>query len=155
MKNIILTSTLFLILGLTGFGQQTEKDQINTLMNSWHKAAATADAELFFGSMTADAHYIGTDETEDWTKEEMQIWAKEIFKKDSAWDFKTKERHIYLYDDQKLAWFDETLDTWMGVCRGSGVVVLTDEGWKIKHYVLSVAVPNDTINDYLKLIDLK
>lgn len=155
MKKSILTSALFLLFGLIGFGQQTAKDQINTLMNNWHKAAATADAELFFGSMTADAHYLGTDETEDWTRDEMQIWAKEIFKRDSAWDFKTKERHIYLYDDQKLGWFDETLDTWMGVCRGSGVVVLTDDGWKIKHYVLSVVVPNDVIDDYLILIDPK
>lgn len=134
------------------FAQSAERE-INELMNRWHHAAATADANIFFGSMTPDAHYLGTDESEDWTRDEMQQWAKEIFKRDSAWDFKTKGRNIYLYEDGKMAWFDETLDTWMGVCRGSGVVVLTPGGWKIRHYVLSVAVPNEKINAYLELLE--
>lgn len=103
--------------------------------------------------MTKDAHYIGTDETEDWLRDEMKEWSKEIFKRESAWDFKTKNRNIYLDEDEKLAWFDETLDTWMGVCRGSGIVVLTEGEWKIKHYVLSVIVPNDLIQEYLKLYE--
>lgn len=150
-----LTSALLLLTCMNLWAQTAAKESIGRMLDNWHRAAATADEDLFFGSMTADAHYLGTDETEDWTRDEMQIWAKEIFKRDSAWDFKIKERHIYLYDDQKLGWFDEALDTWMGVCRGSGVVVLTDDGWKIKHYVLSVAVPNDVIDDYLKLISLK
>lgn len=130
---------------------QNAKDQINNLLDNWHSAAATADEKTFFSSMTEDAHYIGTDEKEDWTRDEMKIWAKQFFNRDSAWDFKKKTRNIYVYENQKLAWFDETLDTWMGVCRGSGVVVLTGEGWKIQHYVLSVAVPNDKIDAYLEL----
>jgi hypothetical protein len=44
-----------------------------------------------------------------------------------------------------MAWFDEVLDTWMGLSRGSGVIILTSDGWKIKHYVLSVTVPNEDI----------
>jgi hypothetical protein len=130
---------------------QESENQINKLLDNWHLAAAHADEETFFGSMTKDAHYIGTDEKEDWTRDEMRTWAKQFFDRDSAWDFKKKNRNIYLYENQKLAWFDETLDTWMGVCRGSGVVILTDGGWKIQHYVLSVAVPNDKIDAYLKL----
>ena len=55
--------------------------------------------------------------------------------------------------DGTMAWFDELLDTWMGVCRSSGVVVLTAEGWKIKHYHLSIAVPNDAVQDYLKILE--
>lgn len=125
--------------------------QINTLLDNWHHAAAVADEDTFFGSMTEDAHYIGTDETENWTRDELKDWSKEFFERESAWDFKKKTRHIYAYQDKKLAWFDETLDTWMGVCRGSGVVELTNDGWKIKQYVLSVAVPNDKIDAYLLL----
>jgi hypothetical protein len=30
--------------------------------------------------------------------------------------------------------------------------VLTPKGWKIKHFNLSMLVPNDKVKDYLKLI---
>lgn len=152
---IKLSLSVFTIMFITlnCFAQHSAEEKINQLMNNWHHAAAVADEETFFGSMTPDAHYLGTDETEDWTRDEMKEWAKDIFKRDTAWDFKTKKRNIYLYKDNKLAWFDETLDTWMGVCRGSGVVILTKDGWKIKQFVLSVAVPNDKIDTYLKVLN--
>ena len=39
----------------------------------------------------------------------------------------------------------------MGVCRGSGVLEKTGNDWKIKHYVLSLTIPNDNINDVIKI----
>jgi hypothetical protein len=30
----------------------------------------------------------------------------------------------------------------MKICRGSGVLVKIDGKWKIKHYVLSMTIPN-------------
>jgi hypothetical protein len=40
--------------------------------------------------------------------------------------------------------FDEVLDNASyGVTRGSGVLRLTDDGWKIEQYVLSFTIPND------------
>lgn len=149
MKSFFFISLFFAFLFLNA---QTTTDKINHLLDKWHHAAAVADENIFFGWMTEDAHYLGTDETEDWKRDEMKVWAKEFFERDSAWDFKKKNRNIYLHSDGKLAWFDETLDTWMGVCRGSGVVVLTPEGWKIQHYVLSVAVPNEKIDAYLDAV---
>lgn len=152
MRNFkILVSFILIMSGLIINAQDTAKTEIHQLLNEWHHAAAVADADTFFGSMTADAHYIGTDQSEDWTRDEMREWANEIFKRDSAWDFETIHRNIYLSDDGRIAWFDETLETWMGVCRGSGIVVAAPDGWKIKHYVLSVAVPNSIINDYLEI----
>ncbi len=148
MKTILSLTTLFLLFNLQA---QTPEDKINSLIDNWHLAAAKADSNAFFSALTENAHYLGTDESEDWTREKMRIWAKPYFDSGKAWDFKKKTRNIYLYPDGKLAWFDETLDTWMGVCRGSGVVILTKEGWKIQHYVLSVAVPNDKIDAYLEL----
>lgn len=147
MKKLLYIS---LLIGSFTFAQKPQ-EQINTLLDNWHQAAAVADEDLFFGSMTKDARYIGTDETENWSREELRIWSKKYFEKDSAWDFKMKTRSVYMNEDKKLAWFDETLDTWMGVCRGSGVVVLTKNGWKIQHYVLSVTIPNDKIDAYLEL----
>lgn len=152
MRNFHFSFVLLLIFSLHAKAQTSEQ-LIHNLLDNWHHSAAVADADTFFGSMTETAHYIGTDENEDWLRDEMKEWAKEIFKRDTAWDFKTKTRNIYLHQDGKLAWFDETLDTWMGVCRGSGVVILTDEGWKIQQFILSVAVPNDKIDDYLKVLN--
>ena len=40
----------------------------------------------------------------------------------------------------------------MGVCMSSGVVVRTNEGWKIEHYQLSIAVPNDVVDDFISLV---
>ena len=124
---------------------------INTLMDNWHKAAATADEDVFFGSMAPRGIYIGTDATERWERDEMAAWSKAYFEKDSAWDFTALKRTVYLDADEELAWFEESLDTWMGECRASGVVENTKEGWKIKHYHLSVTVPNDNINQFLPI----
>lgn len=130
---------------------QTTEEKINQVLDKWHLAAANANSEAFFNAMTEDAHYLGTDASENWTREEMRIWAKPFFDSGKAWDFKKIVRNISIYEDGKLAWFDENLDTWMGTCRGSGVVILTKDGWKIKQYVLSVLIPNDKINAYLEL----
>ena len=124
---------------------------LNDFMNAWHKAAATADENTFFGSMAADGIYIGTDATEKWKRDEMKEWSKKYFARESAWDFTTIDRTFYLSDDEETAWFEESLDTWMGICRGTGVLELTKEGWKIKHYHLAVAVPNEHIEAYLKI----
>ncbi len=145
-----LSSLLFLFF-FNFLTAQTTEEKINNLLDNWHLAAAKADSDGFFGAMTEEAHYLGTDESEDWKREEMRVWAKPFFDSGKAWDFKKKTRHIYVYQDGKLAWFDENLDTWMGPCRGSGVVVLTKDGWKIQQYVLSVLVPNDKIDAYLEL----
>ncbi len=126
--------------------------EINKLMDNWHHAASIADEETFFGSMTADGVYIGTDAGERWLRDEMKIWSKKFFEGESAWSFKAHSRIVNFSEDEQMGWFDELLDTWMGPCRGSGVVVKTDDGWKIKHYHLAIAVPNEQVDGYLKLI---
>lgn len=122
------------------------------MMDAWHHAAATADENVFFGSMTADGIYIGTDATERWYRDELREWSMKYFERESAWSFTPIERKVYLQEGATIAWFDETLETWMGVCRSSGVVTLTEEGWKIKHYHLSVTVPNDLIKPFIELV---
>ena len=66
-------------------------------------------------------------------------------------DFKPLERHIYTNKSGNFIWFYELLDTWMGVCRGSGVIELVGKQLKIKHYVLSLTVPNDVIDEVIKI----
>ena len=121
------------------------KENINVLMNNWHKAATDADYEGYFGKMDSISVFIGTDATENWTKKQFESFSKPYFDKGKAWDFKTLERNIYISKTRNFVWFDELLDTWMGTCRGSGVLEKENNSWKIKHYVLSVEIPNDDV----------
>lgn len=128
------------------------KTEINQLINDWHLAASKADSMAYFSAMTIDAIYVGTDKEEVWSKRDFTKFADPYFAKGKAWDFKTISRNVYSDDYNKLAWFDEMLDTWMGPCRGSGVVVRVGEEWKIKHYVLSLTIPNDDIEKVVKVL---
>lgn len=131
---------------------QKPTETISEFMDNWHKAAATADEEVFFGSMTENGIYLGTDKTEKWTRDEMAEWANEYFQQESAWSFTVTERDVYFSEEGKTAWLNEKLDTWMGVCKGTAVLVLRSEGWKIALYDLSVTVDNDKIDQLLELI---
>ena len=147
MKNILLI--LSVVYCSVCFGQA--KTDIDQLLVSWHKAAADADFEAYFGRMTNDAIFIGTDPTENWSYEAFKSFAKPYFDKGKAWSFSTLERNIFVKEGDTLAWFDELLDTQMGICRGSGVVEKTTDGWKVKHYVLSIAIPNENVAEITKM----
>ena len=119
--------------------------EINTVLNAWHKAAAEANFDSYFDKMTPDSYFIGTDATENWQYEDFKAYAKPYFNKGNAWTFNTLKRTIFVSPQKELAWFDEHLDTQMGVCRGSGVVKNINGQWKIAHYVLSITVPNEHV----------
>lgn len=130
---------------------KNETAAINTLLNDWHEAAAKADYNGYFGKIAGDGHYIGTDAGENWDKAAFAAFSKPYFYKGKVWDFKTLERNIYFSKDGKTAWFDELLDTWMKVCRGSGVLEKEGKEWKVKHYVLSMTVPNDATGEVVPI----
>ena len=130
---------------------QSEKQSITVILDNWHKAAADANYEAYFDVMADESIYIGTDATENWNKIQFQAFAKPYFDKGKAWNFKAIERNIYFSKDGKTAWFDELLSTQMKICRGSGVLVQENGQWKIKHYVLSMTIPNDNTNEVVKI----
>ncbi len=134
------------------FGQDQLKNQINTVLDEWHAAAATADMQAYFDKIDENGFYIGTDASENWTKQAFYDWSKPYFDKGKAWTFKAVERNIYFSDDQSLAWFDEKLEASYGMLRGSGVLRLKNGEWKIMHYVLSFPVPNDKFDGFINLI---
>ncbi|WP_218598253.1 nuclear transport factor 2 family protein [Polaribacter sp. NJDZ03] len=121
------------------------KTNANTLLDAWHKAASEANYEGYFGKMDSLSVFIGTDATENWSKTQFQKFSKPFFDKGKAWSFKPLERNIYVNEAKDFVWFDELLTTWMGTCRGSGVLEKKQNVWKIKHYVLSVEIPNNDI----------
>jgi hypothetical protein len=124
--------------------------QVNLFMNSWHQAASDSHFEAYFDKIESKGIFIGTDASENWPKQEFETYSKPHFAKGAAWNFKMLERNIYMDESKEVIWFDELLDTWMGICRGSGVIIVENSKFKIKHYVLSLAIPNDDIQ---KVID--
>lgn len=131
--------------------QTISKENINSTLDAWHKAAAEANYGNYFSMMTDDAIFIGTDAVENWNKKDFQAFAKPYFDKGKAWNFKSLERHIYFDKRGETAWFDELLNTQMKICRGSGVMVRMGNEWKIKQYVLSMTIPNDNSNEVVKI----
>jgi SnoaL-like domain len=151
MKKILLITSLVLISGFAS--AQTDTVGIHTFIDNWHLAATKADAKAYFGSIAEGGIFIGTDATERWTKEQFYTFAKPHFDKGKAWDFKAYDRTVHVSNDGRFVWFSELLTTWMGVCRGSGTLENTANGWKIQQYHLSVTVPNDLIRNFITLVD--
>lgn len=151
MKKIILLLLVTVFISSFVSAQDKSKEQINNTLNNWHKAAAEANFKNYFDALSDDAVFIGTDATEHWDKKAFQNYAKPHFDKGKAWSFTALERHIYFSADKKTAWFDELLNTQMKICRGSGVLVYKNRTWKIKHYVLSMTIPNANSDDVIKI----
>ncbi|MDV7186195.1 nuclear transport factor 2 family protein [Lutibacter sp. TH_r2] len=128
-----------------------EKEVICNVIDTWHKNAAEGNFEDYFSAMTNSSVFIGTDANENWLMPEFKEFSRPYFADGVAWDFKAIDRNVYLSADNKIAWFDELLSTWMGVTRGSGVLVKENDIWKIQHYVLSVTVPNKNVEDVIKI----
>ncbi len=156
MKNVLLI-TLILILTFSCKSTKQVNSKINnktnieTVLNNWHLAAANTDFNTYFGLMANDAIFIGTDASENWNKKDFKTFSKPYFDKGKAWSFKSLERNVFLNKGKNIAWFDEILETQMGLCRGSGVLKKTTNGWKIKHYVLSISIPNQNVSEIVKI----
>lgn len=151
MKTKIL---LFSLLSIISFvlSAQNEKDIIDDLLTKWHQAAANADQQAYFDFIAENGIYIGTDATENWTKDEFFEWSKSYFENGKAWSFVAKERNIYLSEKNTIAWFDEQLEYPGGALRGSGVLVKEKNDWKLEHYVLSLPIPNNKFKEVMSVI---
>lgn len=160
--NLIIPFTfllsIFLFFGCqpkeNSFNEEEEKQlisSVDSLLTNWHKAAAEAHFDNYFGKMDSISIFIGTDASENWSKTAFENFSKPYFDKGKAWSFSAFDRNIYTSEDGSYIWFDELLSTWMGICRGSGVIENKNNQLKIKHYVLSVTVPNDDIQELIKI----
>ena len=150
--NVLLFVFLSIFYVQISVSQETEKENIHQNLEKWHKAASDANFSEYFGLMTDTSIFIGTDPTENWSYQEFKAFAKPYFDKGKAWSFTTLERNIFINESNNVAWFDELLDTQMGICRGSGAIVKENDGnWKIQHYVLSIAIPNENVKEITAL----
>jgi len=145
---LVLIVALFACTEKSTFNKESAIVELNAVMDNWHLSAAIADEDVFFNSMDSNAVYLGTDPKERWLKHEFEVWAMPYFQRDTAWAFKSYNRFWDFSENGDIAWFDELLETHMGICRGSGVMKKYDDGWKIKQYNLALTLPNEKMNEF-------
>ncbi|MDQ8027912.1 MAG: nuclear transport factor 2 family protein [Brevundimonas sp.] len=145
MKTLAAATAALLLIAPAALAQDAEAD-ISRVLDQLNVASTAADTTAYFSLFTPDARFIGTDATERWSLPEFRAYTEPYFAQGRGWTYTPRERVITIapIDCRCLAWFDEVLDNASyGVTRGSGVLRLTDDGWKIEQYVLSFAIPND------------
>jgi ketosteroid isomerase-like protein len=116
---------------------------VAAVLDDWHDAAARSDEARYFGHLTEDAIFLGTDATERWDVAQFRAYAHRPFSEGRGWVMRSVRRAIRV--EGELAWFDEDLETVnLGPARGSGVLVRGPDGvWRIAHYNLTITVPNE------------
>jgi len=119
-----------------------DQSAIHQMLDQFHELASQADFEGYFGLYHPEGVFIGTDAEERWDLEAFKAYAKPHFDEGKGWTYRVLERH--LAGEGEIRWFDELLwNDWLGPCRGSGVVERVNGMWRVRHYVLSLAVPNE------------
>lgn len=154
MKTLLaLAAVTAMLAPVPALAQSTEAPA--AVIDALHQAAREADGATYFSLFTPEARFIGTDATERWTVDEFRAYADPYFSRGQGWDYRVVSRDISILpiECRCVAVFDEVLDNASyGTTRGSGVLRLTDDGWKIDQYVLSFAVPNDVARDVVDVI---
>ena len=143
-RSFFIVFVVFISAFTSGAEVTTEREAVDRTLSSFHTAAADADGELYFSLLADDAIYIGTDASERWTSQEFKAFAEPYFSEGRGWTYTATERHISIAPGGEVAWFDEMLwNESYGTCRGTGVLVLTEDGWQIAQYHLTFPIPNE------------
>ena len=133
------------------FSQNEVEKELNLLVDTWHLAATKADFNAYFEKTGDSFIFLGTAPNERWDKKQFMAFSMPYFQKGKAWDFKASNRKWNFSEDQKLAWFDEDLATWMKGCRGAGILKFDGNEWKIVYYNLTVLIENEKIKKFIQL----
>ena len=127
--------------------------KVDKTLNEFHQAAAEAKFDEYFSHFAKDGIFIGTDASERWTVETFKAYVAPFFSKGKGWKYTPKIRHISFSPDQKIAWFDEILESASyGTSRGTGVLVLEKADWKISQYQLGFPIPNELAGKFTEEI---
>ena len=132
---IVLLASLILAAGpqTADSVEPAPEAEVAAVLDQLNRASAAADGQAYFALYTPDARFVGTDPDEHWTI--------------------SRTITIAPIACRCIAWFEEQLDNESyGRTRGSGVMRLTEDGWKIEQYVLSIAVPNDLAGPITRII---
>ncbi len=128
-------------------------EDVDKVLNSFHQAAAEADYEQYMALLADDAIYMGTDSSERWNKNQFSAFVKPYFSQGKGWLYRTIERHITATEVKNIVFFDELLaNENYGRCRGSGLLINTEQGWKILQYNLSIPLPNAIAHEVVESV---
>ncbi len=145
---------IFVLIFLSVPALSDPEADVGKVLDDFHKAASQADGPRYFGHFAKEGIFLGTDITERWTVAQFKAYAEPHFSRGKGWTYVPVSRHTYLAPDGTTAWFDEILkNEKYGMTRGSGVLVQQDGEWKVAQYHLTLPVPNDLIDDLVKMIE--
>ena len=137
MKRLFLMSLVF-IFSISADEQRASTDE---LLDGLHQDAHEGNFDSYFDRYSSDAIFLGTDKTERWTIDEFKAYARPAFNDGHGWTYSVVERNWE--GDSDIRWFDEILfNEKLGHCRGTGVIQLINNEWKIAHYALTMLIPN-------------
>ena len=138
LRLINLTSLIFIL----NINADDQLNAVDTLLDGLHEDAHKGNFQTYFARYSSNAVFLGTDKTERWTIEEFKAYAKLAFSDGHGWTYLVIERNWE--GGGHVRWFDEILfNEKLGHCRGTGIVKLIDNEWKIAHYSLTMLVPNE------------
>lgn len=58
---------------------------LNTFLNQFHSAADQANLMAYIGAFQEGGRFLGTDHTENWTREKLKAYAKPTFLQGEGW----------------------------------------------------------------------
>ena len=122
------------------------QSELDALIDVLHQDAHEGNFQTYFDRYSTDAIFLGTDKTERRTVEEFKAYAEPAFEDGNGWTYEVVERNWE--GSGNTRWFDEILfNEKLGHCRGTGVVQLINDEWKIAHYALTMLVPNSIASE--------
>ena len=145
MRKIIFITLLI----LTSCNNANQEKKIDQVLDSLHYLASIADQEKYVDLFSETAVFFGTDINERWPIDQFNLYVKSRFDTGTGWTYKANSRNIYISKDKKTAWFDEIVENKSyGKFRGTGVLVIEKNRWKISQYNLLLPIPNDYLQKY-------
>lgn len=114
---------------------------------AFHRAGREADIDAYIGWLAEDAIVLGTDASERNPPAALHDMLEPWFSAGKGLDTDPVVVHVSESADGRFAWFDGRFHK-PSLCelRGSGLLRHGPDGWKIVHYNVAFALPNDLID---------
>lgn len=133
---------------------------VHTFLDSLHNYARKAKFDEYFNLFHEDGQFLGTDGSENWTKNEFKEWSRPFFTGvDCAWDYipvparrtvtvtrnPNKGNEDADSSPPTYAIFDEILYCSDLKChtRGTGTLVFCDGRWQLLLYHITFPIPDE------------
>ena len=112
-------------------------------LDALHKAGADANSAAFEALLAPDVVFLGVEGAARLEGQSARDFFSEHLMQGNAWAYRSMEKETRQSTDGSVAWFDETLQhDQLGRGRGTGVLILSSEGWKLAQYNLIVPLPS-------------